>query len=75
MRRRLTASDVLDAWRVHGELAGGHRPSETIALVGELQDIADEQQGRYRYLPPGFIPGDPAEPRWLGRLRRWTGRG
>jgi hypothetical protein len=51
-----------------------HHPSETIALVSELQDIADEQQSRQRALPPYVILADAAEPRWLTRLRGLLGR-
>ena len=75
MTRRLTASDVLDSWRVHAEIVGGHLPSQTIQLVSELQDIADVQQSRQRVLPSNVISPDGVEPRWLGRLRRLTGRG
>jgi hypothetical protein len=61
-----------EAWRIDGELHG-HSPSETVAYLSDCADFEDERQGRYRYLPPGFVPGDPAEPRWLGRLRRLFG--
>ena len=67
MRRALTHAEALDSWRVDGQLRGGHRPSETIAFVSELQDIADEQQ-RQRALGGGF------EPWWLTRLRARFGR-
>ena len=67
MRRPLAP---LDARRLDGEFRP-HSVAETLSFVNELQDIEDERPP----LPPGFIPGDPAEPRWLGRLRRWTGRG
>jgi hypothetical protein len=69
-RRRLTHAEALDAWRVDGELRGGHRPSETIAFVSALQDVEDE---RSLTLPPGFVPGG-GEPRWVTRLRLWFGR-
>jgi hypothetical protein len=71
MPRRLTLADALSSWRVDGELRGGHRPSETLAFVSALQDLADAQ--RERFLPDGVISPD-CEPRWLGRLRRLFGR-
>ena len=69
MTRPLTHAEALDSWRVHGELAGSHRSSETIAFVSELQDIADERQERYRYLPAGFVSPD-LEPKWRTTLAR-----
>jgi hypothetical protein len=72
-RRPLTHAEALDSWRVHGELSGGHRPSETIGFVSALQDIADAQQDRWRSLPPGFVSPD-CEPRLVTRLRRMFGR-
>ena len=70
----MTHAEALDSWRVDGELRGGHRPSETIAFVSELQEIADEQQ-RQRALPAGVILGGGAcEPWWLTRLRARFGR-
>jgi hypothetical protein len=65
-RRPLTAAECLDAWRAHGELVGGHRPSETIGLISELQDLEEDQQ---HALPAGFCPAEAAEPWWLTRLR------
>ena len=62
----MTHAEALAAWRVDAELHG-HTPSQTIAFVSELEDIADE---RSRTLPPGFVPAD-CEPRWLTTVRRW----
>ena len=69
-RRPLTHAEALDSWRVHGELRGGHRPSETIAFVSELEDIADKRE---RFLPDGVISPD-CEPRLITRLRRMFAR-
>jgi hypothetical protein len=66
--RRLTHAEALDSWRVDGELAGGHRPSETLAFISALED-ADEQCA----LPAAYVPGD-HEPRWRTRINRWLGR-
>jgi hypothetical protein len=71
MARRLTHAEALDSWRVHGELAGGHRPSETIAFVGALMDVDEEQQ---RALPPNVILAGDCEPKWVTRVRSWFGR-
>jgi hypothetical protein len=69
----LTNAKVHSSWRIHGELAGGHRPSETIAFVSELQDIADERSPGQRTLPAGVVSPD-IERQWLSRARRWFGR-
>jgi hypothetical protein len=55
MARRLTHGEALDAWRVVGELSGGHTAEQTLGFVGALQDLEDE---RSRALPPGFVPAD-----------------
>jgi hypothetical protein len=73
MARRLTNAEYLAAWRVHGELAGGHSPQQTLGFVGALMDLEDDE--RSRPLPDGVVSPDGVEPKWLGRLRRWTGRG
>jgi hypothetical protein len=73
MARRPTTSDYLAAWRLDSELRGGHSPSEVLRFVSELQDLADEQAGRYRALPMGVILAD-SEPKWRTRLNRWLGR-
>jgi hypothetical protein len=66
----LTAADVLDSWRTHGELNGGHHPSETIGLVSELQDILDERSARQGApWPLGVVPAD-CEPKWRTRINR-----
>jgi hypothetical protein len=70
VRRRLTAADCLAAWRVDSELRGGHSPSQVIAFVSELEDLADE---RSQQLPPGVILAGDCEPKWLSRLRRLFG--
>jgi hypothetical protein len=62
-----------EQWRIDAEL-NGHSVDQTLKYLSDCADYADDQRGRYRYLPPGFVPGDPAEPRWLGRLRRLFGR-
>ena len=67
-RRPLTRGEALDSWRVHGELKGGHRPSETIAFVSALEDIADRDRGRIA--PEGFALADSVEPRMISFLRR-----
>ena len=72
-RRPLTHAEALDSWRVDGELRGGHRPSETIAFVSALEDIADRED-RMRSVPPGFALAETAEPRWVTRLRGMLGR-
>jgi hypothetical protein len=41
-RDPMSHAEALDSWRVHGELVGGHRPSETLAFASALQDIAAE---------------------------------
>jgi hypothetical protein len=71
MGRRLTPADALSSWRVDGELRGGHTVEETLSFIDALQDVEDERSP----LPMGVISPDGVEPRWLGRLRRWTGRG
>jgi hypothetical protein len=72
-RRPLTHSEALDSWRVHGELVGGHRPSETIGFVSALEDLADACSSRDWTPPVGVIPAD-CEPRWLTKARGWFGR-
>jgi hypothetical protein len=68
----------VDAGRRVGFVAGRrgaaqrHSPSQTIAFVSELQDIADAQAQRCA-LPVGVILAD-CEPRWLTTVRRWFGR-
>ena len=71
MPRRLSHADALSSWRVDGELRGGHTVEETLGFVAALQGLEDERPP----LPMGVISPDGVEPRWLGRLRRWTGRG
>jgi hypothetical protein len=60
-------------WALEGELRG-HSPAEVIAWASATADWEDEQVQR-RELPAYVILADAAEPRWLGRLRRFTGRG
>ena len=62
-------------WELDSYLSGGHTVDETICYLDWVSDWEAEQQAQRRALPPGFVPGDAAEPRWLGRLRRLTGRG
>lgn len=64
------AADALASWRADGEL-NGHTVQQTLSFIGELMDVEDERPP----LPMGVISPDGIEPRWLGRLRRWTGRG
>lgn len=71
MPRRPTISDYLAAWRLDSELHGGHRPSEVLRFVSELEDLADSQT--QRSLPMGVISPD-LEPRWVSRLRGLLGR-
>ena len=66
----MTHAAALDSWRVDGEMRGGHRPSETIAFVSALEDIADERRAR----PAGVVLGGACEPWWLTRLRARFGR-
>jgi hypothetical protein len=75
MRRRpLTFGEALDSWRIDGEIRGGHRPSETLAFVSALEDIADGQAARRRVQPEGFALADDVEPRAITFLRRIFGR-
>jgi hypothetical protein len=69
----LTHADVLDSWRVHGEL-NGHSPSQTIQFVGDLMDVADAQAQR-RALSVAVILAGASEPRWVTRLRARFGDG
>jgi hypothetical protein len=62
-----------EAWRIDGELHG-HTVEQTLAYLADVADFEDQQAGRWRSLPDGVISPD-CEPRWLGRLRCWTGRG
>jgi hypothetical protein len=70
LRRRRTADDAIRSWQVDVELTGGHTVAQTLSFINKLQDV----EGERRQLPMGVISPD-LEPRWLGRLRRWTGRG
>jgi hypothetical protein len=61
------------AWRIDGEMRGGHTPAETLAWASWVGDYEDERQDRWRSLPPGFVLAD-CEPRLITRLRRLFGR-
>ena len=62
------------AWRIDGEMRGGHSVAETIAWASWTADFEDEQVQR-RALPAGVISPD-IDPRervrgFLRRLRGW----
>jgi hypothetical protein len=70
MARRLTHAEALAAWRVDGELRGGHTVQQTLGFIGALMDLEDEQAQRRAYA----ILGGDFEPRWVTRLRARFGR-
>ena len=59
------------AWRIDGELRGGHSIAETLLWAAWVGDYEDEQNAR-RALPVGVISVD-CEPKWLSKLRGWFG--
>jgi hypothetical protein len=63
-----------EAFRIDSEMRG-HTPAEVIRYLSDSADWEDKQLRRQRVLPMGVISPDGVEPRWLGRLRRLTGRG
>jgi hypothetical protein len=62
-----------EAWRIEGELVG-HSVDQTLRYLSDCADWQDQQQDRWRTLPPYVILADAAEPRWVSRLRGLLGR-
>jgi hypothetical protein len=62
-----------EAWRIDGEMRGGHKPSEVLAWQAAWTEYEDEVV-ELRALPAGVITVGAVEPRPLAWLRRVLGR-
>ena len=62
-----------EAWLIDSEMRGGHSVAEVLGYLCDCADYADQQQGRWRSVPDGFVLAD-CEPRLVTAVRRWFGR-
>ena len=68
----MTHAECWAAWRVDGELAGGHSVEQTLAWASWTGDVEDEHV--QRHAPPVGVVSPDLEPWWLTRLRARFGR-